>query len=214
MVWTYSTMYLWEDGQFNLVLDQEYATHSDPGNMFGYDRHLIVPIGGTNTPVYIHDGASEVGPEFQFGYTMFDPNGRSDLNKWDAYGYSAGHESLTPQLLVYEWANRGLGFPSSPDVFPTEVTYTSEMFTNNPPYYWTFSGYGWTKLVPASGVWEPGIYDFGEYACGENPGVILQVGLTTSFMVTPAVPEAASIIIWSLLGGLGIVFTWRKRKVA
>ena len=29
-----------------------------------------------------------------------------------------------------------------------------------------------------------------------------------------AVPEPATIIIWSLLGGLGLVFAWRKRKAA
>ena len=29
-----------------------------------------------------------------------------------------------------------------------------------------------------------------------------------------AVPEPATIIIWSLLGGLGLVFAWRKRKIA
>ena len=37
---------------------------------------------------------------------------------------------------------------------------------------------------------------------------------TTDTYTQTLVPEPATVIIWSLLGGLGLVFAWRKRKSA
>jgi hypothetical protein len=39
-------------------------------------------------------------------------------------------------------------------------------------------------------------------------------GTSDSYENNSAVPELSPLIIWSVLGGLGLVFAWRKRKVA
>ncbi|MGA2062164.1 MAG: hypothetical protein ABSG67_16895, partial [Thermoguttaceae bacterium] len=202
-----SNMYFWEDSQFKQVGVSIYP--ENPQTLFGVSNHVIVPIGGTATPVYLRAGLGSVDTGFELGYTWFNPYDYG-LEKWGAYGYPEGsYTSLTPNLLVYEWALPGVSLPPSPDVFPTEVTDTS---TKYPTY---FAAFGFTKLAPAPGeTWEPGIYHFGQYVCGENPGIIVQVGITLSFMVTEATPEPTTIIIWSLLGGFGIVFARWRRKAA
>jgi hypothetical protein len=42
----------------------------------------------------------------------------------------------------------------------------------------------------------------------------MQANFSGGFYSSPAVPEPATIIVWSLLGGLGIVLGWRRRMAA
>jgi hypothetical protein len=69
-------------------------------------------------------------------------------------------------------------------------------------WQWEYSGNFSTYVIPGVNIVAVALEDHG--------------GLTAFDMqiTATAIPEPTTIIIWSLLGGLGLVFAWRKRKAA
>jgi hypothetical protein len=194
MYYVQSNVYVWEDSQFKLLGSTQSAAD-----------HTVLRLGGTPTPIYLRDGISNVSGA-EYGYGLFDPDGWG-AEKWADWGYPAGtyEDKLTrDSVLVYEWGPQpGVMLPPSPDVFPTEVTYTT---TKYPGSYLSCS---FTKLVPVSGQWEPGIYHYGQYAVADDGGTVLRVGVTTSFMISPAVPEP--LTVFGVLLGIGSIGGYIRR---
>ena len=67
----------------------------------------------------------------------------------------------------------------------------------------TFSAPAWAIL--------PGANTFTATAYG-NDGSVDSVSWTLYGCQDPIIPEPASVIVWSLLGGLGLIFAWRRRR--
>ena len=84
----------------------------------------------------------------------------------------------------------------------------------------------WTELMWFDGWWRRGVLGGGLYSSSDGLAAssygafgnsTLYEHQTTGFRVvsSEAVPEPATLIIWSLLGGLGIAIgRWRRRKAA
>jgi hypothetical protein len=64
----------------------------------------------------------------------------------------------------------------------------------------------WIEEIPVQGS-SNAFFDSSDAVESQRP--ILTVNFSQ-----PSVPEPATLIVWSFLGGLGAVFGWRRRKPA
>lgn len=72
------------------------------------------------------------------------------------------------------------------------------------------------ETISLTGILPSGNYAYGFWMGFGDSNNDVQARGTNLLTLEPAacVPEPATVIIWSLLGGLGMVFAWRRRKAA
>jgi hypothetical protein len=118
-------------------------------------------------------------------------------------GYAPGTgDSNEPSQEHFQWGTTGPAINFS--LLPSGIWGSSQPDNNAPGLPQGILFYPAT-LVPGLG------YTWGDYHTQGEPQTGL--GLPNSFVVE-LVPEPLSVVVWSLLGCLGITFGWWRKRVA
>jgi hypothetical protein len=176
-------------------------------------NNLIVAPGGTvNVSVYLdmtdNDPASidmsAISTDFVYDKSVFTYDKVADVTQGD--------------LLTLDW-----GFLAGDDTHLRVGGYLN----NYPPYYENLaqSGTLFTFNLNVANDVPTGSYELAWGDAGNGVGfdyrdenyndvVLPSFGVTINVGSEVSIPEPTTFIIWSLLGSLGLVFAWRKRKAA
>jgi hypothetical protein len=177
-----------------------YDNSGTPGNPTAFNAWLNglgAGEGISSFNLWLQDGASDQAGMWGETICLTDAYS-SDITPFASTGWTASVYTLVVGDWGPDWAGRKL------------VTYTS----TDPAYNLrpgTTVQFGFTADISGNdGATGP---DYQMWVGADGSGIVGHSGESYFQRSVPActIPEPATIIVWSLLGGLGLVFAWRKR---
>jgi hypothetical protein len=139
-------------------------------------------------------------------------NTSSSLPAVVSTGYVPGHDALLANAFIGGWQNSQVAGAIQDEVwmsagFPSQFSFTSAIAAD----------LGWSNLGPTSTTVDQ-IVLYGpnnNYGYGEPGQPQLYIPpFTPNPYTAQVVPEPSTIAIWSLLGGLGTIGWWRRKRAA